>query len=721
MCKVGRMGKYVGLAVFVLGVMLCSCGDNSRDCGPGTVEEGGACLPAATCGFGTREDPATGQCVPDGSVVCTDGTVFDTLTGQCKIDPNACQNGTVLIDGACVDPTADLVIDVQEGPEPNGLGIVEASDAQAGNIVLPAAGGDPFVVHGTIDPWRDLNNDGMLEPDVDTYVLTVTAATFLRMTADGVGGTAAGFVAVASVDDPNDVLADWERVGLSLVSDTSVREVLLPRAGTYHIAIGDTRTLVEYVTAGFATTAPGGDTAEYYVSLAPATVPTAMALPVNNGVASISGSLPSDKIAIYSVPLGTGLNTVRLSMPSPYATGAFVVLRDNELAVDARETSGPARALVGDVAPTTLTRIVVDQAFTLLPTAASFSLDVTVSTAAVLSTIGGTVSATATTNVGTNFALLNLWSFDVESDDANVGMQLAWTPAIVGEIYDATGQLAASFTAPSSNVTWNSFRGVVRFAKAGRYYFAVYAPSATSSTQLQVTSTISRITPEAAVKGSPLGYNINSFRSNLFTYDAGIPTDPWQQFNITGAGGTTASWFAPALTYGRLDNLVTSAGTLGSEIPPVFTHVFPDAGGAFGHVMLSDGTQDYLVKVNATNAAGSMALDFKRRSNFVDLGSGATTLTGETLSPAAPAKVYLVRIPTGTSVTLTVTPTSNLNTQFRRVNNDESSLGALINTSTNGADVETFTQNATEWTAFVVSAAGNLNAERTFDVSVSVQ
>ena len=43
-------------------------------------------------------------------------------------------------------------------------------------------------------------------------------------------------------------------------------------------------------------------------------------------------------------------------------TAAFVVLRDDELAVDARETTGPARALVGDVAPTTLTRIVVDQA-----------------------------------------------------------------------------------------------------------------------------------------------------------------------------------------------------------------------------------------------------------------------------------------------------------------------------------------------------------------------
>jgi hypothetical protein len=80
-----------------------------------------------------------------------------------------------------------------------------------------------------------------------------------------------------------------------------------------------------------------------------------------------------------------------------------------------------------------------------------------------------------------------------------------------------------------------------------------------------------------------------------------------------------------------------------------------------------------------------------------------------------------VRTVPGKSVTITVTPTSAVNTQFRRLNADETPLGALVNTSSNGADVETFTQGATGWTAFVVSSAGSLSASRTFDVSVSVQ
>ena len=88
------------------------------------------------CGFGTIADEETGDCVPDGTVVCTNGTRFDPLTGACEIDPAACQNGTVLIDGACVDPAVAVVADLQEGPEPNGLGMIEASDAQAGNITL---------------------------------------------------------------------------------------------------------------------------------------------------------------------------------------------------------------------------------------------------------------------------------------------------------------------------------------------------------------------------------------------------------------------------------------------------------------------------------------------------------------------------------------------------------------------------------------------------------
>ena len=57
MCKVGRMRNCLaGLAVVMLGVTVIAagCGDNSRDCGEGTVEVEGYCVPAAKCGFARR-------------------------------------------------------------------------------------------------------------------------------------------------------------------------------------------------------------------------------------------------------------------------------------------------------------------------------------------------------------------------------------------------------------------------------------------------------------------------------------------------------------------------------------------------------------------------------------------------------------------------------------------------------------------------------------------
>jgi hypothetical protein len=109
---------------------------------------------------------------------------------------------------------------------------------------------------------------------------------------------------------------------------------------------------------------------------------------------------------------------------------------------------------------------------------------------------------------------------------------------------------------------------------------------------------------------------------------------------------------------------------------------------------------------------------------MVDLGTavtGSVSRTNQTIDPTTPQRFYLLRTMVGKSLTITVTPTSNINTQFQRLENDETALGALINTSTNGADVETFTQSGTDWTAFVVSSAGNLSGARTFDVSVQIQ
>ena len=368
MCKVARMRNWLLVAT----TLSCAlgCGDNSKECGPGTVDEEGTCIAANSCGFGTTRDEESGQCVPDGTVVCSDGTVFDPLTGTCKLDPAACQDGTVLVNHACVDPTAGLTIDVQEGPEPNGLGIVEASAAQAGNIALKPAG-ETFVVHGTIDPWRDLDNNGALDPDVDTYVVTVTGPVLVRITADGVHGVAAGFLAVAVVPG-TDPLASWRRYGVHIVGDASKRQLWLPQAGTYRLAIGDTRTLADYRSTGSATAAAGGDNGDYYVSLTDLGAPTLATLPAS----TVTGALDGEALLFYAPAAGEGITMASLSVPSELAQGALVAMVNNTLRTLADETSQPARVMVSGLASGDKTFVVVDHVFDISPSPAAFSLSV---------------------------------------------------------------------------------------------------------------------------------------------------------------------------------------------------------------------------------------------------------------------------------------------------------------------------------------------------------
>ena len=83
--------------------------------------------------------------------------------------------------------------------------------------------------------------------------------------------------------------------------------------------------------------------------------------------------------------------------------------------------------------------------------------------------------------------------------------------------------------------------------------------------------------------GTPLTTPVNPFRSVPFTYVAG--SVPWQQFDVSGVntGGQTASFFDPAIAYGRLDSLSTSAGVLGPAIPLIAPRVIQSLSAAAVH------------------------------------------------------------------------------------------------------------------------------------------
>jgi hypothetical protein len=337
------------LILIVTGLaLLGGCGDNSRSCGVGTQVEDGYCVPAG-CGAGTVSDEETGECVPDGSVVCSDGTRFNALTGRCEVDPSACQNGTVLVDGKCVDPAAGTLADLNEGPEPNAMNVIEAGDSRAGNIVL---GAQPFVVHGTLEPHAGN------APDVDTYVLTIAAPTLLHVSADGLGINAGLIVT-------SDDVTDWQRFAINLSGDTSERDVFLPQQGTYKLSIAETSTVFEYADSGTAgTTTSSG---EYYATFSPRALPTPTAL-----TASANGLLDSGALTFYRATVGAGPHPITVTMPSAFAVASVVVTAASYFAFD-DEDAMPARVSPNGVGEAL---IVVDHVYALSPSGIAYTVSI---------------------------------------------------------------------------------------------------------------------------------------------------------------------------------------------------------------------------------------------------------------------------------------------------------------------------------------------------------
>src|SRR5690349_13943664 len=98
-----RKYSWFAMAAVLASTAAAGCGDNSRQCGTNTHD-------------------VNGVCVGDGApIMCTDGTRLNDSMDGCVIDPNSCQDGTVLVGSQCVDP-GHVTADVNEAVEPNGFG-----------------------------------------------------------------------------------------------------------------------------------------------------------------------------------------------------------------------------------------------------------------------------------------------------------------------------------------------------------------------------------------------------------------------------------------------------------------------------------------------------------------------------------------------------------------------------------------------------------------------
>ncbi len=725
--------------VLALGAF-AGCGDNSDECGPGTTAVNGVCTPSSA--------PPT----------CTDGTILNASTNSCEIDPNSCQGGTVLINDKCQDPTAGLTIDLEEGAEPNGLNIGEASTVSAGAVTLKPIG-STFVIHGHITPFQDADGDGISDPDFDTYELAVTAPTLLEVTADGVNGILGAFIVSG---DANGLLPNYRRFGMNLTGDTSKRKIYLPTAGTYDITIGDTRSMFLDATsppAAGAGGAAGGPMAEYYVSISALDIPAPTALTVTAGVATDTGTgatgLGLDDLKFYTVPMGTGFNDIQLDMPQVSASASVIVVNNGTFKVVADEsvdpnfgTDVPADAALAGVNPTDTTLIVGDYNWNYGPEAADYTLTVTQGNAVQLKTDGtSTTPVNEISDLPATLQEFNTFFFDVATDGEIDGMKISWSRAIDGVLVDSNVNIISNFTFDPVNGfvgnTWTDYNGLLRLLTAGRYYFVVYDPTfdstVTPPTTIAAASTITVLTPTVIAFATPTATITNNvFNSTPFTYDAGT-TVPWQQYlsNSAGTGVVTLSFLDPSTAAGRLDKLTitdnvdgTGVVTAADEVTPLFTQALTN-NIAKGRILLDDTVTSYIVKANTANAAttGTYKLTFDQRKSPVagtPFGAfGTVTATPTVLSPntlaAADKMFFLAKATAGQLVKTIATPTGVVKPDVELISlNADETPDVTLQTVGTGAETGIFPAHTGGWVAVQVNAGAAVATTGTFDISAEL-
>ena len=714
-------GQRFVVVVVLASMAIVGCGDNSRQCGPGTKDLDGVC---------TADDGG-----PDS--ICGDGTILSELTGNCEIDPATCGDGTVLIDGKCQDPAAGLMVDLEEGPEPNGF---EPAATPAGVIALKTPGGSGFVIHGCIQPIDDA-------ADFDVYTMTVTGPTLIKIAADGVSGLAAGFIAFG--DAANPLLADWVRLGINIATDTSKRELLLPAAGSYLVVMADTRTLLPITSGGSDVPAAGNPdgTSCYYATIDQRSLAAPASLDL---VAGATGTIGED-LKFFTAAFPTGFTRIDAVVdPSDtdgdgipditsHAAPALVVLNNTSLrqlndafaSRDLDDSVDVARATIGGIKAGDDPLVVLDYVWNFTISPADFAIRIDASlTSQALSTTGGSINAASKARafvVGGEEVLanLNLFHFDVDAAGDTHGLDLVFSKQVQGVVKDGDFQTVSPFTGlvgdATSSTTFAAYQGLMRFATPGRYYFSVFLPRDASPASFTVQSTITAQIPAVLTLDTPLANQpVNAFNSNAHSYDAGT-LEPWQLWNATGTstGLVITEVYSPAeLGAGapRMDTLAIRTGggagvasSRAGDLVPLDALAFAANGSTPQGAILFAEPTSFFVKVNPTVKTGAgrvFTLDFATRAyhdfNTIDAGT-IQTVNNEPLDQVTnPRRRYYFETSQNNIVTLTVTPnTATLDAALGLFDRRETETAIDANPA-NGVETVAFTQRSTGFTAFQV-------------------
>ena len=672
-------------------------------------------------------------CTPDepGTPTCTDGTRLNTSMNACELDPSACQSGTVLINGRCVDPANGLTVDVEEGPEPNGLagydyvGDVMLEANTAGTIALKPAG-TSFVIHGCIAPANG-------KPDYDAYTLTVSAPTLIDVTVDGVGGLTPGFFVDLDLwTTARYFYENYRRSAVTVTNDTSQRELFLPVAGTYTLFVADTRSMLWNSPFGD----PNGSTC-YYASVAQRT-----ATPTPLDLGGVATGTFDGKVKLYTVPHSDQLIHINATTDTPRtlspksridrAPRAMLLGRTGEFRQLTRtntdESNIGTAALTFANADSAL--LVVDADHQFASEAPAFTLTAEqYGNFQPLPKDGATVPATV------NDPDYNYFYYDVTSDYEITGMKLEFSIPVQGSLFTQDGEWFANFGDGSG--TFTEFAGIIRAAKPGRYFFSLHAPRNTLGDPFTATSTYRALTPTPLKVQDHTGSVALDpvFGSNIFTYD---PTNPaWHQLTATGTnmGDIVVTRYHP-LAYGRLDGL-TLTNEFGYSVVARGYPNYPEAGqfSPGTSILPEDGSRSIsevafgyptplFVKVQASTPSTNSRFDLALASrpsahSFGSLAAGTTsTLTSQTITTTPPTELqrYFFSTAPGNLVTITVTPTLEFDAVLAPINRDETDY-ALYDSTTSGIETMKFRQDSSGGTAFLVATA---DTQGVYDITIRV-
>ena len=674
-----------------------ACGDNGNECGAGTEERDGQCVAVG--------DP----------VQCTGGTILDEATNSCVIDPSACQDGTVLVNNQCVDPNTEVTADVTEGAEPNGLGVGEPSTTPAGQLELKAVGAGALVVKGNLNPRADRDDDGQPEPDYDTYLFEVQGPTLLDISVDGVGGAAGAFAILG--DGPG--LGDWIRLGVNTAGDTSKRQVFLPGAGVYVIAVADTRTLLTSLPVGDADNA-------YYLSISNIAIPAPTPVPLTNGTGTVETTIASGEVKFFTAALDTGLNDVSMQTDHPDYEGSIVAVVNNELHSLADEVNSnpggdfPAELVVGGVDAGDTTLLAVDSVTNLTTAPVNVEVSVTTASSVALSTTGTMATGDAVVNAFTFF------HFDAAAANEILGLDIAWTEAVRFQIANQRGELISAGTfSRSATATTLGYQGLFRAPEAGRYYLVANDPTAATGDDIIATSTITAVTPVAQTFDTPTAATApNAF--NAVALDYMVSGEDWQEFNLSAnaaSGGAYAYYYDAASAYGMLNDIPLVGGNVAfsDPLPLVELVAPPDDSDAVGLIIPTPPSR-MLGVVWTEDNAGTFTAEVERR-DYTDKGSVAAGTTvsdmNQTLDAMTTEHLYFIESTPRNTISITATPQGLLDVSLQVLNTFETAA-VTRNTGLGGvAESTSVVVPSSGWVAVRVVGTGLLSTG-TFNISFNV-